>query len=276
MTVGIDSDAAYIPAVNFTEQAQDPAAPASGHAIIYVKEGGVYVRRATGAAVAVGGSTTLTEHLLGVGDANGILSDLAAGATGAVPTRQSDGSIAEVVPTAGGGGGRTLISTHVVASGGEASYAFTSIPSTYTHLELDWVARSEKTGSWGTYLKFILNDDTGNNYDWHTAGQVGYGGPSASGLAQPFGWIGMVAGGDATAGAAGAGRLVIPFYKLTTFWHQAIAHYRYHHPSDSSSHGAALVGLNWRATAAITKINIVPATAHDMAEGSVFSLYGSD
>ena len=41
--VNIASDSADISAVNFTEQADDPTAPGTGHWLIYAKSGGVYI-----------------------------------------------------------------------------------------------------------------------------------------------------------------------------------------------------------------------------------------
>ena len=56
------------------------------------------------------------------------------------------------------------IATVTVGSGGASSVSFTSIPSTYTHLQIRGIARS------GTTIESYVvqfNSDTGSNYSWH-------------------------------------------------------------------------------------------------------------
>ncbi len=56
------------------------------------------------------------------------------------------------------------IATVTVGSGGAANIEFTSIPATYTHLQVRVMALS---GNAGTNLEVRFNSDTGNNYDTH-------------------------------------------------------------------------------------------------------------
>ena len=56
------------------------------------------------------------------------------------------------------------IATVTVGSGGAANVEFTSIPATYTHLQVRVMALS---GNAGTNLEVRFNSDTGNNYDTH-------------------------------------------------------------------------------------------------------------
>jgi hypothetical protein len=56
------------------------------------------------------------------------------------------------------------IATVNVGAGGASSSSFTSIPSTYKHLQIRWISRS----SGSTYNPTIqFNSDTGNNYAMH-------------------------------------------------------------------------------------------------------------
>ena len=105
MSAGVNTDTVYIPGVMFTDQDVDPPDPSLGHSLVYTKGGQVYVYGHDGTPAPVGGTPALTQDLLAVGASGDLLSALSAGATGAVPTRQADGTIAEVVPTGGGGGG---------------------------------------------------------------------------------------------------------------------------------------------------------------------------
>jgi hypothetical protein len=66
------------------------------------------------------------------------------------------------------------IQTVTVGSGGASSITFSSIPSTYTHLQIRGIAR-DASGNNNGYIQF--NGDTGSNYSYHYL--VG-GGSSAS------------------------------------------------------------------------------------------------
>ena len=76
------------------------------------------------------------------------------------------------------------IATVTVGSGGASSVTFSSIPSTYTHLQLRFIVRSDSGG----YGKLTFNSDaTGSNYYAHeltgngsSAGAAAYAGSSYS------------------------------------------------------------------------------------------------
>jgi hypothetical protein len=51
-----------------------------------------------------------------------------------------------------------------VGAGGQASISFTSIPSTYTHLQ---VRATYSTAVADRSIRFTANGDTGSNYSWH-------------------------------------------------------------------------------------------------------------
>jgi len=56
------------------------------------------------------------------------------------------------------------IATVSVGSGGAANVEFTSIPATFTHLQVRLINLSSSAG---TNLELRFNSDTGNNYDTH-------------------------------------------------------------------------------------------------------------
>ena len=67
------------------------------------------------------------------------------------------------------------IATVTVGSGGQSTITFSSIPSTYTHLQIRYIMRSDSGG----YGKITFNSDTtGSNYYTHN---LAGGGTSASG-----------------------------------------------------------------------------------------------
>lgn len=103
--VAINADAANIPAVNFAVQGSDPTAPGSGHCLLYIKSGGVYVRFNGGSATAVGGTPALTTGRLGIGDGSGLLSAMALGTEGQLVTANASGLAEWADAPEGGGGG---------------------------------------------------------------------------------------------------------------------------------------------------------------------------
>lgn len=59
------------------------------------------------------------------------------------------------------------IATVTVGSGGAANFDFTSIPSTYTHLQLRGIVRCDVAGSGLSNTTYRFNSDTGSNYAYH-------------------------------------------------------------------------------------------------------------
>ena len=69
------------------------------------------------------------------------------------------------------------IATVTVGSGGQSSIDFTSIPSTYKHLQLRGIARDSSAVNDYTVILMTFNGDTGSNYARHNL----YGNGSAAG-----------------------------------------------------------------------------------------------
>ena len=62
------------------------------------------------------------------------------------------------------------IATVTVGSGGAANIEFTSIPGTYTHLQIRGIARNDNSGTGGRTIYMQFNSDTGSNYSHHYLG----------------------------------------------------------------------------------------------------------
>ena len=76
------------------------------------------------------------------------------------------------------GGNYTSLQTVTVGSGGASAINFSSIPSTYTHLQIRYIVKgSGSTGIGGAPWRF--NSDSGTNYTWHYL--VGDGSSAAAG-----------------------------------------------------------------------------------------------
>jgi hypothetical protein len=62
------------------------------------------------------------------------------------------------------------IATVTVGSGGSSTISFTSIPSTYKHLQLRMTTRAGVTGTGSEWILASFNSDTATNYSWHYLG----------------------------------------------------------------------------------------------------------
>ncbi len=60
------------------------------------------------------------------------------------------------------------IATTTVGSGGSATVTFSSIPATYTHLQIRGISKNTENASNSAYDTIIFNSDSGNNYSVHT------------------------------------------------------------------------------------------------------------
>ena len=153
------------------------------------------------------------------------------------------------------------IATVTVGSGGSSSIEFTSIPSTYKHLQVRMLAKF----SVGDWTEIKLNGDTGSNYSYHylrgngASASAGGGGFNASGLGLLFGteWGGAVID-------------VLDYTntnKLTTVRNLG--------GFDANGSGEIVLSSNlWNNTAAITSLKLQKSSAGTFTQYSHFALYG--
>lgn len=165
------------------------------------------------------------------------------------------------------------IATTTVGAGGTADITFSSIPSTYTHLQIRFLAQCSNSATATDNLAFRFNSDTGGNYTRH---YIDGNGSSATaggntGVSQVYA---ICAQTDSTnPNAFGVGVLDILDYtntnKYTTTRALSGADF------NAAGGGSAIQftsGL-WLNTAAITSINI-RALAGNLKQYSQFALYG--
>jgi hypothetical protein len=153
------------------------------------------------------------------------------------------------------------IATITVGAGGSASETFSSIPSTYKHLQLRWISRS----SGGNYNPiFRFNGDTASNYSWHYLD--GNGSSATSGSAGTDTSI-LIAGIAGTASTFAVGVMDILDYKDTSKFKTA----RILQGADYNGSGSVdLWAGSWRSTSAITSIYC----GFSSAQYSQYALYG--
>jgi hypothetical protein len=144
------------------------------------------------------------------------------------------------------------------ATGSQANYTFSSIPSTYTDLILVMSGTASSNG----YNQVQFNSDTGLNYSQTYL--YGDGSTAGSGRNSNIAYINT---GYNTTGTINATNLHIMNYSNATTYKTALTR-----DSSSGIQSAAFVGL-WRNTAAITSIKIT-AQSGNYTNGYTMTLYG--
>jgi hypothetical protein len=147
------------------------------------------------------------------------------------------------------------IATTTVGSGGASSITFSSIPSTYKHLQIRLLARS--TDAAGTVnVTTQLNSDTGSNYAWHRIFGNGTTAGAGGASTQTNIIIGQISGSTAASGVFGVATIDLLDYKETTKYKTLRALFGF----DDNNGGAGAVvqlfsGL-WQSTSATTTITL--------------------
>ena len=155
------------------------------------------------------------------------------------------------------------IATTVVGSGGTSTITFSSIPSTYKHLQVRYIARATSGGS--ANFTMTYNGDTASNYAWHALFGNGATASAAAGSPQPYVLAGEI---SSVANTFSTGVIDILDYANTNKFKTM----RDLNGADYNGSGFAILysGL-WRSTSAINQISFASVT---FAEYSHFALYG--
>ena len=165
------------------------------------------------------------------------------------------------------GGDFESIATTTVGAGGSASITFSSIPSTYKHLQIRCTGKSTSTGSFGD---LTFNSDTGSNYTYHSL--YGDGGSAASEASAPRANVAAVVSLTASSNTNIFGASVIDILDYTNTNKNKTV--RILSGDDRNGSGfIAFVSGSWMNTNAITSITIT-ARANSIAQYSSFALYG--
>lgn len=161
--------------------------------------------------------------------------------------------------------GAQLISSQTLGAGA-ATVAFNSIPQTYEHLLLHWVARSDNaTTSQAILARF--NGDTAANYNSQLLTTATTTATAARNTGETSMRLGNIAAASAGANQGGIGTLIVPFYRNSTFFKLLQAHGGLWAPQMEDR----LCG--WQSTAAVSSITLLPGAGNFIA-GSQFALYG--
>lgn len=154
-------------------------------------------------------------------------------------------------------------------AGTGASITFSSIPATYTHLQIRGLARDSGQGG-ADHMTFKFNNDSANNYSYHylkgTSATT-----TASGYASGGPQIGNNAAGNNDANIFGAFIIDIIDYASTTKYKTVKSFGG--SDSNSSDNLVSVASAQWRSTSAITSMTISAPNA-GFVSGTTFALYG--
>jgi hypothetical protein len=166
------------------------------------------------------------------------------------------------------------IATVLVGSGGSSTVEFTSIPSTFKHLQIRSIARTANAAK-ADDIVATFNSDTGANYVQHLLVGNGSSAQSFAATGQNFiKGVAYAAGNTATSNIVGNGVLDILDYtntnKNTTI--RALAGMDLNE-ANTTAQMQFWSGL-WLNTAAITSIQIKSNVSASISQHSQFALYG--
>jgi Na+-transporting NADH:ubiquinone oxidoreductase subunit NqrB len=177
-----------------------------------------------------------------------------------------------ILAAAGAGGGSAgnameLISTQILGSTA-ASVTFSSIPSTFRHLQVRLTARDTSAGGSAVVLYMTFNGDVANSYNRHRLYGNGTSVISMNAGSDQNLWIGESIGSDGATGNFGASITDVLDYAQTTKY-KTIRSFG----GVTGFNEVNIISGAWRNTAAISTLRIA-AGLSTFAVGSRFSLYG--
>lgn len=166
------------------------------------------------------------------------------------------------------------IATVTVGSGGASNIEFSSIPSTYTHLQIRLTAEGiPASGASVVSLDVVLNSDTSTNYSWHRIYGSGSGSGNADSAASSSYTLGGLINFNTSVDNIYAGGVIdILDYANTNKYKTLRSLSGY--DANGSGYVAFLSG-NWRSTSAITNIKIYTNDrSYTFRQYTTFALYG--
>jgi hypothetical protein len=151
------------------------------------------------------------------------------------------------------------------------SVTFSSIPSTYTHLQVRYIARTNRADV-QDLIRFRFNSDSGTNYAYHWLRGDGGTADAGSAASTASPWTAIIAGGNASANQFGVGVSDVLDYANTNKYKTT----RTLSGVDTNSADGRIMFLSnlWMNTAAISSIEIAPNYGTSFNQYSSFALYG--
>jgi hypothetical protein len=160
-----------------------------------------------------------------------------------------------------------LIASSTVGSGGAATISFTSIPSTYTDLQIVYSLRSD-TGSAADNAEITFN---GSTTTYSSKRLYGSGSAAASDSSSTYTVSTFINGDGATANTFGNGSLYLPNYAGSTNKSYSIDAVN---ENNATAAFSGLYALLWATTSAITSVQFKPNGGSNFKQYSTAYLYG--
>lgn len=163
------------------------------------------------------------------------------------------------------------IATVTVSSGGAANVEFSSIPSTYTHLQIRGIWRSNRANAQDPIMARFNSDASTSNYTQHALYGNGTAAVGANNLGEPGILQYSGAGNNAGTGVFGSYVIDIIDYANTSKYKTLRSVGGYDNNGDGF---IAINGGAWLSTSAINTIRLYPFGGTLLQQYSTFALYG--
>jgi hypothetical protein len=162
------------------------------------------------------------------------------------------------------------IATTTVGVGGASSITFSSIPSTYTHLQIRLLGRTNRAAA-SDYVTIILNSDSGANYSYHYLQGDGSSATAGASTGSVYLFLDKLPGANASANVFGAAVFDLLDYTNTSKYktNRSLGGY--------DNNGDGIIEFdsgNWRSTSSVTAITLTPGAGTLFSQYSSFALYG--
>jgi hypothetical protein len=164
------------------------------------------------------------------------------------------------------------IATVTVGAGGASSISFSSIPSTYTHLQIRGILRESDTNTGAGALWMQVNGDTGSNYAWHRAWGNGSTATAGAGSSTTWSLVGINSRSGNGSNIFGATIIDLLDYSLTTKY-KTFRALSGEEANSSNGYSGIHSGL-WLNTNAISSITLYPSATYSWTQYSQLALYG--
>lgn len=163
------------------------------------------------------------------------------------------------------------IATIDVGAGGVSSVTFSSIPSTYSHLQIRVLANGVYSATDYHDISLQFNSDTGANYAWHRVRGNGTNAATGGAASANFGNANYIGVSSTANSMFGASIIDVLDYKDTSKYKTFKAFGGF--DSNGGGGGVGLTSSLWMNTSAITSIKLY-STLGDLRQYSSFALYG--
>lgn len=160
--------------------------------------------------------------------------------------------------------------------GNTTTVTFTSIPSGFRHLLIEYTCRADTAAVAFQELGIRFNNDSGANQYSSTRSSLASGGYTGQSALDTKGKLFFTAAATALANAPGTGRIFIPIYSTTSYLKVARLDWTYYGGTTfaAGSNENDVVSVIWNSTAAINRIDIFTLAGNFLTGSNIFTLYG--